>query len=384
VVYDRLEQLVEDRFASVAMKKFDNSHFDSLPWADEGTRFRHPRRSGKGRGEGIKRLVWLFSVAVIIFCPCALPAAGNLPIRITQSTVGPDALPYWIAQDKGFFKKYGIDSEIIYVRSGSNQVAALVTGNAQFANLGGAPVIAAASRAAGLKFIAMTRQDLERHVVVRPEIKDAQGLRGKNVGVTNLGGTSWLVAMMGLEYLKLNPVRDQIGFRALGNYPVLVQAIETGNIDALVVDRIFSRQLKQKGFRVLAEFHPANAAGVVVTSKYLDENMAAAENVLKGIIDGQAFLVNPTNKPAVLKMLRDRLKISDPLLVESGYEDLTKEYKREPYPTVEGLRVFQRLMKQQSPEVAQVKVEELVDERVVRRLDSSGFIAQAYDYTTKR
>jgi len=306
-------------------------------------------------------------------------AASSAPVRITQSTVGPDALPYWVAQDKGFFRKYGIDTEIIYVRSGSNQVAALITGNAQFANLGGAPVIAAAPRAAGLKFIAMTRQDLERHVVVRPDIKNAQALRGKNVGVTNLGGTSWLVAMMGLEHLKLDPVRDQIGFRALGTYPVLVQAIETGGIDALV-DRIFSRQLKQKGFRVLAEFHPANAAGVVVTAKYLDDNMAAAENVLKGIIDGQAFITNPDNKPTVVKMLRERLKISDPMLVESGYEDITKEYKREPYPAVEGLRVFQRLMKNQSPEVAQVRLEDLVDARIVRKLESSGFIDKAYDF----
>ena len=290
-------------------------------------------------------------------------------------------MPYWVAQDKGFFRKYGIDTEIIYVRSGSNQVAALITGNAQFANLGGAPVIAAAPRAAGLKFIAMTRAGSASGMSWSGRTsRTPQTLRGKNVGVTNLGGTSWLVAMMGLEHLKLDPVRDQIGFRALGNYPVLVQAIETGGIDALVVDRIFSRQLKQKGFRVLAEFHPANAAGVVVTSKYLDDNMAAAENVLKGIIDSQAFITNPDNKPTVVKMLRERLKISDPILVESGYEDITKEYKREPYPAVEGLRVFQRLMKNQSPDVAQVRLEDLVDARIVRKLESSGFIDKAYDF----
>jgi NitT/TauT family transport system substrate-binding protein len=307
-------------------------------------------------------------------------SASSVPVRITQSTVGPDALPYWIAQDKGFFRKYGIDMEIIYVRSGTNQVAALVTGGAQFANLGGAPVIAAAPRTAGLKFIAMTRQDLQRDIVVRPEIKEPQDLRGKNLGVTNLGGTSWLVAMMGLEHLKLDPVRDQIRLRALGNYPVLVQAIETGGIDALIVDPIFSRQLKQKGFRVLAEFHPANAAGIVVTGKYLDENTTIAENVLKGIIDGQAFIANPANKPSILKMLRERLKITDTVFVESGYDDITREYKREPYPAVEGLRVFQRLMKSQSPEVAQVRVEELVDPRIVRKLAASGFIAKAYEF----
>ena len=119
-------------------------------------------------------------------------------------------------------------------------------------------------------------------------------------------------------------------------------------------------------------------------SKYVDENMAIAENVLKGIIDGQAFIANPANKPSVVKMLRERLKISDPILVESGYEDITKEYKREPYPSVEGLRVFQRLMKSQSPEVAQVRVEELVDTRIVRKLDTTGFIAKSYEFNANR
>ena len=335
--------------------------------------------------EGNRRLlVSLLGVVALVVCLSPSSSEANVAVRITQSTVGPDALPYWIAHDKGFFRKYGIDAEIIYVRSGNNQVAALLSGNAQFANLGGAPVIAAAPRGAGLKFVAMTRQDLERAIVVRPEIKEAKDLRGKSVGVTNLGGTSWLIAMMGLEHLKLDPQRDQIGFRALGSYPILVQAIETGGIDALVVDHIFSRQLKQKGFRLLSEFHPPNAAGIVVTSKYLEENMSVAENVLKGIIDGQAFLANPANKPAVLKMLRERLKITDPVLVESGYEDITKQHKREPYPTIEGLRVFQRLMKGQSPEVAQVRMEDLVDTRVVRKLVNSGFIDKAYETGSRK
>lgn len=315
----------------------------------------------------------------ITACLIAGAARANVAVRITQSTVGPDALPYWIAYERGFFRKHGVDAEIIYVRSGSNQVAGLISGSAQFANLGGAPVLAVASRAGNLKFIAMTRQTLHRQIVARPEIQSPQDLRLKNVGVTNLGGTSWLVAMLGLEHLKLDPVRDQIRFRALGNYPVLVQALENGNIDALVVDRVFARQLKQKGLRVLGEFFAPNAAGVVVASKYLDENMAAAESVLKGIIEGQAFIANPLNKPGVLKVMRDRFKMSDPMMVESGYDDIANETKREPYPAVDGLRVFQRLMKTQTPEVAQVRVEDLIDTTVVGKLDTTGFIAKVYE-----
>jgi NitT/TauT family transport system substrate-binding protein len=316
--------------------------------------------------------------------PGEVCAASGAAIRITQSTVGPDALPYWVAQDRGFFKKHGIESEIVYVRSGTNQVAGLVSSSAQFANLGGGPVLAAAPRGIGIKFIAMTRENLRRQVVVRPDIKTPQDLRGKNFGVTNLGGTSWLVAVLGLEHLKLDVARDQIRFRALGNYPILVQALETGGIDAVVVDNIFTRQLTQKGFKVMADFAPASASGVVVSGKFLDENATVAENLLKGIIEAQAFITNPANKPSVLKMLRDRLKITDPAVVELSYEDIFSVHKREPYPTVDGLRVFQRLMKSQNLEVAQVRVEDLIDTRIVRKLESSGFIDKAYDFAVAK
>jgi NitT/TauT family transport system substrate-binding protein len=323
-------------------------------------------------------------LAAMNFGFAAVALAANLSIRITQSTVGPDALPYWAALDRGLFRKYGIDAEIIYVRSGANQAAGLVSGTVQFANLGGGPVIATAPRGANLKFIAMTRQNLKRQIVARPEIKDAQELIGKSVGITNLGGSSWLIAVLGLEHLKLDPTRHQIRFRALGSYPVIVQGLDSGAIDAAVLDKVFSRQLAQKGFKILGEFYPASAAGVVVAGKFLDDNFATAENVLKGIIEGQAYVVNPANKPAVFKMFRDRLKISDPAIIESGYDDIAGEHKREPYPSADGLRVFQRIMKGQSPEVAQVRVEDLVDDRIVRRLDSSGFIAKAYDYGVGR
>ncbi|MBI2180447.1 MAG: ABC transporter substrate-binding protein [Deltaproteobacteria bacterium] len=321
---------------------------------------------------------------LLVSCHMAPSFAANISVRITQSTVGPDALPYWAALEHGFFRKHGIDVEIIYVRSGANQAAGLVSGGVQFANLGGAPVIATAPRGANLKFIAMTRQNLKRQIVARPEIKDAQDLVGKSVGVTNLGGTSWLVTVLGLEHLKLDPARHQIRFRALGSYPVIVQGLENRVIDAAVVDRVFSRHLAQKGFKVLGEFNPASAAGLVVTGKYLEENFLAAENVVKCVIEGQAYVTNPANKPSVLKMFRDRLKINDPAIIESGYEDIVGEHKREPYPNVDGLRVFQRIMKSQSPEVAQVRVEELVDERIVRKLDTGGFIAKVYDYSVSR
>jgi hypothetical protein len=52
--------------------------------------------------------------------------------------------------------------------------------------------------------------------------------------------------------------------------------------------------------------------------------------------------------------------------------------ERRPFPTVDGLRNAQRLMKLRNPKVETVRVEELIDDRILRRLDEGGFIDRLY------
>ena len=44
----------------------------------------------------------------------------------------------------------------------------------------------------------------------------------------------------------------------IGDQTVATQALEGGQIDVTVLDGVFSRRLKQKGFTILAELQKAN------------------------------------------------------------------------------------------------------------------------------
>ena len=48
------------------------------------------------------------------------------------------------------------------------------------------------------------------------------------------------------------------------------------------------------------------------------------------------------------------------------------------YPAVEGMRNVQRLLKTQNPRIGEVNVEDLVDNRYIRKLDESGFFERIY------
>ncbi len=115
----------------------------------------------------------------------------------------------------------------------------------------------------------------------------------------------------------------------------------------------------------------------MVQQKFLQQRPDTVENLLKAEIEAIAFSLAPKHKPTIIKTFMHRLKI-DATSAEEGYADLQRAIDRKPDPSPEGLRNVQRLMKIRSPKVGEIKVEDVVDNRIIRKLDESGFIDRAY------
>ena len=91
-------------------------------------------------------------------------------IRISQSAVNTRSAILWIAHGQGLFAKNGLEVETIYLRSSNLQMAAMATGDVQFASSGGAPVLSAVSGGQDLKIVASPSNRLAYDLVVRPDI----------------------------------------------------------------------------------------------------------------------------------------------------------------------------------------------------------------------
>jgi hypothetical protein len=100
--------------------------------------------------------------------------------------------------------------------------------------------------------------------------------------------------------------------------------------------------------------------------------------MLKAILESLAYLVAPRNQSATVELIMKKLRIKDSLTAEEGYQDTVHTLARKPYPAVEGMRNLQRLLKTQNPRIAEVNVEDLVDNRYIRKLDESGFFERIY------
>ena len=91
------------------------------------------------------------------------------------------------------------------------------------------------------------------------------------------------------------------------------------------------------------------------------------------MIEGAAFCLSAVQKPNTLKILQKYLRISEKD-AEEGYRDMVNGLDRKPYALPAGATNVIRLMKRSNPKVESVKPENLIDDRIMKKLDQSGFI----------
>jgi ABC-type nitrate/sulfonate/bicarbonate transport system substrate-binding protein len=310
---------------------------------------------------------------------------ASLPSRviIAHGALNARIAPLWIAHEQKFFAKYGADSQIILVRHIQVTIAGLGTGEIHVALTGGSTLMGAAAGGLDVKLVAALNSRVGYDLVTAPTIKSPKDLRGKRFGIQAFGGSLWMGATLGLEHLGLDPQRDAINVLQVGDQTVLAQALETGRIDATALDGVFSRRLKQKGFTILAELSQANipfiGLGLGARNSFIRERPELVEATLKGVIEAMAFILSPKNKSVVLKTIMTHLRILDPAVAEEGYQDLLAGAEKKPFPSLEGMRNIQRLLKIGNPKLENLKVDELIDDRILRKLDENGFIGRLYN-----
>ena len=324
---------------------------------------------------------WLLGAVVVLNClvpPNSSDAAsGGRPVVIAHAAMNARVAPLWVARERGFFTKYGITADTIFVRGAPTLVAAMAANEIDVGYTGGTAVVGAVANGADLRVLAAFTNRVTYDLMVKPGIKTPEDLRGKRFGIQSIGGTVWMGAILALEQLGLDPERDKINILVVGDQNVLAQALEAGTIDATVLDGVQSRRLSALGFPALVDLNKYNlpilSSGFVMREPNIQKNPQLAENLMKAVIEGAAFSLSAAQKPSTLKILQKHLKIGEKD-AEEGYRDLVNGTDKKPYAAPAGVTNVVRLMKRANPKVEKVKPELLIDNRILKKIDQSGFI----------
>ena len=326
-----------------------------------------------------RSLLSILILLLVAFSSVGVRAQARPKIVVGYASMSSVATTLWVAQERGFFAKNGLDVQTVFIPGSPTLVASLNTGDVHFGYTGGTATLGAAVGGLDVKIIAAFSNHIQTDLVVRPEIKSAADLKGKRIGVTSIGGTGWMSAMLGLEQVGLNPERDKILLAAFGDQRVISQALETGTIQGASLAGVFSQRLKRAGFNFLGELEkiPLVGTSIVVKGDYLAGHQAVARAALRAMIEGQGYLLNPANKSAVIEIMTKKLGITDPMAANDGYEDYVRRTDRKAFVELDGLKNIQRFMKLRNPKIGDVNLNRLVDESILRELEKSGFLEQA-------
>jgi ABC-type nitrate/sulfonate/bicarbonate transport system substrate-binding protein len=295
--------------------------------------------------------------------------------------INPSAsIPLVIAQEQGLFGKRGLEARIVGGTIGSDR---LIGKEAEFGSFGTpAVLLAIARRQADLKILGVINTGkTTEHLVAKASIKTPEELRGKRFGLTSIGAGTWITTIQALEHLGLEAGRDQIAIVEVGNVTQMAKALEDGTIDAAMLTPAQSGELKAKGYTVLLDMQETDIYGaprsLVTTSAFLQEHPDIVEKVVAAFVEAMAFALAPENKSTVLVTISKLFGLTQPAAAEKAYEEL-RNLNRKPYASVERLKDMQRIMALHEPKVMGVKIEDVIDDRVVRKLDENGTIDQLY------
>ena len=282
-----------------------------------------------------------------------------------------------VAEDQGFFRRQDLDTKLIYVNTGSVALSALAAGESQFyIGSGTGTTLGAIAGGMDAVFVAGLVNRLTGTFVTLPHIKSPADLKGKNIGVQSIGGGIWMITMLVLDHWDIEPKRDRVNLRIVGDEAVLAQALSTHVIDATYLSYTFGSLLKKQGLNILSDLAklkiPYQSTGVMVRRSFLSQSPETVEKVLRALTQATAFIEKPENKNSVMTSLWKGLRLKKFEDAEEGYELMKTLYEKRIYPNTDGIRNAIRLLGVSNEKIRQLKAEDTIDERIVRKLEKEG------------
>jgi NitT/TauT family transport system substrate-binding protein len=321
----------------------------------------------------------VFSLAIFP-APVAVGAApADKKIVFVFPSLSENFSPLFIAKDQRFFEEQGVDAQIVQVSSGPIAMSALAAGDAHFSFApASAATLGAIAGGLDVVFTGGLINKLSGYFVVSPKIKTPADLKGKTLGVQSLSGGIWMFTMLALDHWGLDPERDEIQLRVIGVQAVIAQALTMGIIDgAFLTNYTLAKMVERQGYRILADLAkaeiPFQGTGILARRSIVDRSPELVEKTLKALVKAIVFIQEAENKQVVIRSLAKWLRLPRLEDAEAGYEAIKAlSSHRRIIPTKEGIRNALRVLSKVNPKIGALKVEDLVDDRIARKLARGG------------
>lgn len=318
---------------------------------------------------------WLWALGLIYVQASGLYGAEK--VRVAFPSLATALSPSWVTSEKGFWKKYGLDVELIYLDGGARTVSALVSGSVQLIIGSDIATTIAIIQGANLIRLGVTTNSLGYSLVTRQDINSIQDLKGKTLGITRGRDAAYARLSKILRDGGLD-LKNDVKLLTLGGGPSgRVAALKTGVIHGTMLTPPTDLVAEKSGLKILAKIDVSTlAGGINTTTTVLQKNRLLLLNFLKGYMEGIHYTV--TQKEDSLKIFAKYLKNPDLATMAYLYDEITSRLERGLRPHPESVRFLLDLVTLDYPQAQQLSERDHWDLSLIEEIHRSGYVGELY------
>jgi NitT/TauT family transport system substrate-binding protein len=319
--------------------------------------------------------------------------AGNLQAEVSRAasapleklTIGWSAVagsqaPFWITKEAGLFEKNGLDVIMIYLDGGSRATQAMLSGDVPIAQVGGNASVVARLRGADVTLVGGLLNVLAYSLVVSPEIKKPEDLRGKKLTVSRFGSNSDYATRKILLKWGLRPDHDVAVLQIPGGQPTRLAAIQSKQVQGMVAQPPVTNLARKFNMNIIAE--PEDFGGAYPTTpvsariSFIKDKRDTARKFTRALLEG--IHVYKTQKEFSKKVIAKYIKTDDNDALEDSYQFFSRLVPPKPYPSADAVREALAELGEKDPKARAAKPEDFLDTSLVKEFDDNGFIDALY------
>ncbi|MFQ5896251.1 MAG: ABC transporter substrate-binding protein, partial [Nitrospinota bacterium] len=252
----------------------------------------------------------------------SVPAAEAGKIRLGFPSRNLMTMPIYLAQERGIFKKHGLDVEIIYIRGGSATTKAIVAEKIDVMWNEPIATMKAMQKGAKLTFVTAATQRASYQLVTKSDIKSLAELKGRAIGISRPGAISYIMPNIVLRRSGLDP--DIANYLPIGTSGARRKALIAGKIDAGVMHvESALKAAERPGLHILVSIPKILPKypffWVVLRNDFLKRNPGDVTNLVKSVIEVNRYAVK--NKAEVVRVAKKHMALEEKYL-SLGFDKL--------------------------------------------------------------
>jgi len=300
-------------------------------------------------------------------------------MRIAWAGSTPSNTPIWVADQKGFFKKNGLNAEVIAISASTIVIQALLTGEVDFIIAPSATLITSRLAGADTVMVSTNLPLFIDHIVSLSDISSVEQLKGKTGGVNRLGTTSDMTLRLALRRLGVDPEKDT-KIIATGENPQRLAALARNITQFTLLGEPLVKEAEKMGFRDLYDIGtlkiPYHVNAVVTREKTVRERRPFVLKVVRAFAEALHFI--KTNKEETKALIGKNLKANDPEGLERAYRAYNAAFPEIPNPNPEGVKTLLDDIAPRTAKATTADPKSFVDVTPVQELEAAGFFKQLY------